>query len=91
MLSLYDIGCRWPECQCKVPYYAFSQEVRKKYCIKALSLNKGKIMENDNLPTAELVSTETSGYLGPDGKFVYGEPPKPEAETFVQTGEDVVG
>ena len=45
-------------------------------------------MENDNLPTAELVSSETTGYLDPKtGQFVYGEPLK-EVE-FVQTGEDI--
>jgi hypothetical protein len=53
-------------------------------------------MENDNLEhvgTVELVSSETTGYLDKDGKFVYGEPPKVEAERtdiYVQTGEDIV-
>lgn len=60
------------------------------------SPNKGKIMENDNLEhigTVELVSSEVSGHLGPDGKFVYGEPKveADRAEIFVQTDEDVVG
>ena len=53
-------------------------------------------MENDNLEhigTVELVSSEVSGHLGPDGKFVYGEPKveADRAEIFVQTDEDVVG
>jgi hypothetical protein len=30
--SLQDKGCTWPECQCEVPYWAFSQDVRKKFC-----------------------------------------------------------
>ena len=47
-------------------------------------------MENDNksIATVELVSSEVSGYVGADGKFVYGEPPvKP---VYVQTDEDVI-
>lgn len=63
---------------------------------RASSPNKGKIMENDKTTgTVELVSSEVSGHLGPDGKFVYGEPqpatdPKP-AEVYVQDGEDAIG
>lgn len=56
--------------------------------------NKGKIMENDNLPTAELVSSEVSGYLGPNGEFIPGEPPAQEPRVhpvYVQTDEDVSG
>lgn len=42
-------------------------------------------MEND-IGNIELVSSETSGYIGKDGQFVYGEP----KEVFVQTEEDSV-
>lgn len=48
-------------------------------------------MENDNtneMATVELVSSEVSGYVGADGKFVYGEPPV--APVYVQTDEDVI-
>lgn len=49
-------------------------------------------MSNDTAPTVELVRSETTGYLGPNGEFIYGTPPeterKPE-EVYVQTGEDV--
>lgn len=31
---LYDLGCRFPECECIVPYWAFSQEIRRPYCEK---------------------------------------------------------
>lgn len=46
MLPLYDIGCRFPECDCVVPYWAFSQEVRRKYCklFRSLRPNKGNKM-----------------------------------------------
>lgn len=30
--SLYDKGCTYPECQCKVPYWAMSQDIRKQFC-----------------------------------------------------------
>lgn len=29
---LQDLGCSWPECNCKVPDYAFSEHNRRKYC-----------------------------------------------------------
>lgn len=96
MLSLYDIGCRWPECSCKVPDFAFSEHNRRKYCLSASSTNKGKIMTNDtNVPTAELVSSEVSGYIGPDGTFVYGTPPAEtisdgDGSVYVQTDEDAI-
>lgn len=103
MLSLYDIGCRWPECTCKVPDFAFSEHNRIQYCLSALSANKGKIMENDTtIGTVELVSSEVSGYLDSEGKFAYGEPvadkaaPAPkndEAEEYVayaQSAEDAI-
>lgn len=64
----------------------------KEDTLSASSTNKGKIMKNDTvegLGTVELVSSETSGYLGPDGKFVYGEPPVEAKEIYVQTDEDV--
>jgi hypothetical protein len=49
-------------------------------------------MENDTIANVELVSSETTGYLGADGQFVYGEPPvNPGKEIFVQTGEDIAG
>lgn len=51
-------------------------------------------MTNDNLPTAELVSSEVSGYLGPNGEFIPGEPPAQEPRVhpvYVQTDEDVSG
>lgn len=49
-------------------------------------------MTNDNTEVAgsvELVSSEVSGYVGTDGKFVYGEPPV-AAPVYVQTDEDVI-
>ncbi len=51
-------------------------------------------MENDTIGTVELVRSETTGYLGPNGEFVYGEPPKQEPKelpVYVQTDEDVIG
>lgn len=51
-------------------------------------------MENDAIGTVELVSTETTGYLGPNGEFIHGEPPAQksrELPVYVQEGEDVVG
>lgn len=35
-LALYDLGCRYPECECYVPYWAMSQEPRRRYCVKAI-------------------------------------------------------
>lgn len=95
MLSLYDIGCRWPECNCKVPHFAFSEHNRRQYCLRALSPNKGKIMENDEMATVELVSSEISGYLNSDGQFTHGTPPaeKPfngDGTRYVQTDEDAI-
>ena len=49
MLSLYDIGCRWPECNCSVPYWAFSQEVRKQYCKKYLAHNQEGTKMNEHV------------------------------------------
>lgn len=50
-------------------------------------------MENDAIGTVELVHSETTGYLGPNGEFIPGEPPKIEKHNpvYVQDGEDVVG
>lgn len=51
-------------------------------------------MENDTIGTVELVSSETTGYLGPNGEFIYGQPPAEqpkELPVYVQDGEDVVG
>lgn len=55
-------------------------------------------MTNDmeSIGTVELVSSEVSGHLGPDGKFVYGEPvatPKADeqpVEVFTQSDEDAI-
>jgi len=50
-------------------------------------------MENDNIGTVELVSSEVSGYVGEDGKFVYGAPPaadEAQPEAFVQSDEDAI-
>jgi L-amino acid N-acyltransferase YncA len=32
MSSLTDKGCTFPNCECKVPDYAFSEEKRVKFC-----------------------------------------------------------
>lgn len=53
-------------------------------------------MTNDTTETAvtagtvELVSSEVSGYLGADGKFVYGTPPE-GGEVYAQSAEDAIG
>lgn len=28
------VGCKWPECNCKVPYWAFSHHNRKAHCLR---------------------------------------------------------
>lgn len=38
--SLYDRGCRYPECTCKVPAYAVSQHNREKFCLRLKDVNE---------------------------------------------------
>lgn len=38
-LSLQEQGCTWPDCQCKVPDWAFSQDIRKKFCEALIDKN----------------------------------------------------
>lgn len=35
MSDLKALGCKWPECTCKVPDYALSEHNRKEYCALA--------------------------------------------------------
>lgn len=43
-MSLQDIGCTFPACECAVPLEAFSEALRKKYC---------KVNTRRKLPTKE--------------------------------------
>ena len=39
-LSLQDIGCKWPDCKCDVPDYAWSEHNRRQYCRKHRELKE---------------------------------------------------
>lgn len=41
-MHLQDKGCTFPECDCKVPDYAFSEHIRKKFC---------KVVKNEQTST----------------------------------------
>ncbi len=75
-VALYDLGCRFPECTCKVPDWAFSQNVRKSYCtvfIRTLSPNKGKDMNEHTDPAFAPVDEAPRKDFGPqsDGTVAY--------------------
>lgn len=42
-VKMYEAGCGWPECTCKVPDYAFSGHVRVDYCEALKAAEKAKI------------------------------------------------
>lgn len=46
--SLQDMGCKWPECECSVPGFAFSEHNRKQYCrVYVSELIKEKLRDNE--------------------------------------------